>query len=264
MGFQYKLGLNVLDGPFKVEGNESGLFACLLDDIPYWTNLTDDSEFVGRIDIPHGAKVVARKHKIKVDKLILSDVVPIQIFFKQWYHPYYVLHCDPFNLRFILPDDQTWYQGIMAVEGHPHAFAHLDKEHHEWTQYEIMLKANGNCLQYIPIQPEEACKLAVQQNGMVLGSIRKRKPEYCELAVKQNGLALQFVEDQTEELCLTAVKQNPMAIRYVKDQTFAIAWAVWNRDKRLRSYLRPDFVRVVEMKSRDLSKRLLEGCIQMK
>ncbi len=263
MGFQYTLGLNVLPTPFEPEGEEGGLFACLLNDVPYWTNLYDDCEFVGQIDIPQEAKVVTRHRKIKVDKLILSNVVPIQIFFKQWFHPYYVLHCDPFNLRFILPDEQTWYHGLMAVEGHPHAFQYLDQDHHHWTQYEPMLSRNGNCIQYLPTQPDEACRMAVKQNGLVLGIIRNRSPELCLLAVHQNGLALQFVENQTEELCLTAVRQNPMAIQYVKDQTFAIAWDAWRKDKRVQPYIKPSHVTWFERKSRDLSKRLLEGCIKM-
>ena len=75
-GYQYKNGLNILDGDFNEENicAKGGLYFCAYNDFGKWVNYREmKMEYMWTVKIPDDAKVVVMDEKIKTDKFILSD-----------------------------------------------------------------------------------------------------------------------------------------------------------------------------------------------
>ncbi len=57
---------------------------------------------------------------------------------------------------------------------------------------------NSNVFQYVKIQTNELCLIAVSKNGYLLQFVKNQTDEICLASVKQYGESLFFVENQTD------------------------------------------------------------------
>lgn len=63
-------------------------------------------------------------------------------------------------------------------------------------------------------EPKEGLHKILEQDGMQLQYVTVQTEEDCLIAVRQNGMALQFVKVQTEQICIAAYKQNPDSLQF--------------------------------------------------
>lgn len=80
----------------------------------------------------------------------------------------------------------------------------------------LMVKNDGNALEFVKEQSEEICLEAVKQNGSALMFVKKQTEQICLEAVKQKGWALKYVEKQTPKICMVALNQDPDSCRHVR------------------------------------------------
>lgn len=76
-GYTYVPGLNVCPDPWTDEDLGGGLYACELRYLPLWLGLYPDITEVAWVQVPAGAKVRLLGCKIKADRLVLSEFMPL-------------------------------------------------------------------------------------------------------------------------------------------------------------------------------------------
>jgi hypothetical protein len=236
-GYQYKLGLNEYKGPFTDSSTKDGFFFCLMNDIPEWLQLYDDISTITHVDLCPDSRVQRFKNRLKTDKFILRDPIPVQDFCDTYFSPYYLTYFNPLNLKFC--KNQNRFMADDAIERNVHTYAFT-----EYRTFELLNKhisENGFNIKYTKYPMPEVFDTAVRQNGLALAyvPVKYRTYERCKLAVQQTGLALAFVPEQTEELCEIACKQNGYAIQYVKKQTAFIVFYACSQNKHVADLCDP-------------------------
>ena len=192
-GYQYKEGLNILDGEFnnqKICGH-GGLYFCRKEYILTWINYGDkEMYYVWDVMLCDDSKIVDMYDKLKTDKFILR------------------------NKRYIWSDEEICK---LAVQKNGKTLQYVVNQTEEICK--LAVQQNGLVLEYVKNQTEEICKLAVRQHGYALQYVKEPfiTEEICKLAVQKNGYALYYVKNQTEEICRLAVQQNRMALRNIRD-----------------------------------------------
>ena len=91
----------------------------------------------------------------------------------------------------------------------------LEKEGNMYKLVEV-IQEHPEYIQYLKVQTDGICRVAVTNNPMTLKYVRVQTEELCRIAVSLNGLALKYVRVQTEELCRIATSNNKEAAKYVK------------------------------------------------
>ena len=186
-GYQYKEGLNCLNGKFnskKICG-PGGLYFCDEKDIGKWISYSDKvMHYIWDVTLLDDSKLVDMGNKLKTDKFILQ------------------------NKRTIWDNNELCK---LAVQKHGWALQFVDHQTDEICK--IAVKQDGHALKHVDHQTEEICKLAVRRNGYSLQYVKDQTEEICKLAVKLNGLSLRSVKEQTEEICKLAVKLNGYALQ---------------------------------------------------
>jgi hypothetical protein len=199
-GFTYKEGLNIDHIPFNPinpigKCMEGGLYFCEAADLyrylEYGTLIAD-------VEIPPDAQVYREEHKLKADRIILKNIVPLE--------------------KHVLWSDPDFCKTIVSRCGS--IIIYVRDQNDEVCNIAIM--QNGYAIFFVKDQSDEMCKTAVSQHGCALRYVKDQTEELCKIAVAQNGNAIQYVKHQNEELCKIAVSQDGHAIRFVKDQTDTI------------------------------------------
>ena len=75
-GYQYKEGLNCLDGEFNNEKicDSGGLYFCRKEDIYKWINYNDKvMHYIWDVELCEDSKIVDMGDKLKTDKFILKN-----------------------------------------------------------------------------------------------------------------------------------------------------------------------------------------------
>ena len=222
-GYQYKEGLNCLDGEFNNEKvcGSGGLYFCRKEDIGKWTYYNEKQmHYIWDVKLCEDSKIVDMGDKLKTDKFILSNKRSI------WDNGELCkLACikNGKALKFVKNELMTDEICKLAVSKNGISLMYVPPELMSEEIFKLAVRQIGLSLSYVPpeLMSEEICKLAVQQNGYALKYVKPElmSEEICKLAVRQNGYSLRCVEEQTEEICKLAVQQNGDALQYVKKQT---------------------------------------------
>ncbi|MBS0626747.1 MAG: DUF4116 domain-containing protein [Verrucomicrobia bacterium] len=127
---------------------------------------------VADVAIPKDTRVYQGddKTKWKADKLILSNIRPVEQFI----------------------NELSVEDSIRLVQNSLWIFPYVKEQTPELCK--IAVKQNGWALQFVKEQTPELCKLAVQQNGMALQFVKEQTPELCEITVKNDCMAFRFVK----------------------------------------------------------------------
>jgi hypothetical protein len=180
-GMTYKEGLNVDVLPFNPHGEcqQGGLYFTTAAFVGEWMN--PDWPLIADVTIPADAQVYPEKcgTKWKADRLVLSNIRPLHVFFQSHFVP----SCN------------------LAVQGniiYPRTCLRADR---------IVLNQDN----------EDDCLAVVRFWGSNLGYIERQTPAVCEAAVRQSRYAIQYAKEPIPELCYLAVRAHPTAIRYVKN-----------------------------------------------
>ncbi len=172
-----------------------------LDDGPYYFSDRENiakflaaGDWIAQVTIPEDVEIVRHDDYMKADRIILSDVQPIQDW-EAWSDPEFCAAAVKQNiaaLKFIKVPSVL----LEAV------------------------KENASALYLIEHQTDEICLAAVQENGMSLQFVKRQTDEICRAAVENTAYALKFVQNQTDEICQAAIKQNEYAaIQNMKQPT---------------------------------------------
>ena len=87
----------------------------------------------------------------------------------------------------------------------------------------------------------------LEKDGTYLEFVRVQEDALCRVAILENWRALQFVRNQTYELCLLAININPHAIQYVRNLTIQLCVFALRKDESIVDYIK-DFVKKYERK----------------
>ena len=188
-GYQYKEGLNCLNGEFNNEKKcgSGGLYFCREEDIGKWTWYNGKQmHYIWDIELCEDSKIIDMGNKLKTDKFILS------------------------NKRSIWNNEEFCK---LAVQKNGNALKYVKPEFMSYEICKLAVQQDYNLLHYIKEQTEEICKLAVQRDGYALIHVKKQTEELCKLAVQQNGEALYYVEPELRsyEICKLAVQKYGFA-----------------------------------------------------
>jgi hypothetical protein len=202
-GYQYKEGLNELDGPFNEEPicAKGGLYFCFKKDCGRWVEYRNmKMENAWCVKIPDDAKIVIMDGKMKTDKFILTDKRNI------W------------SLEELCK---------LAVQQNGLYLWYVKEQTEELCK--LAVQQNGIALQFVKEQTEELCKLAVHQNCHVLCHVKEQTEKICKLAVQQDSYALKYVKEQTEEICKLAIQQNGYALKHDKRANKRALYRAFNK-----------------------------------
>ena len=84
---------------------------------------------------------------------------------------------------------------------------------------------------------KNVCEL-LEKDGTYLEFVRVQTDTLCQVAILQNWKALQFVRNQTPEICLLAVNINPHAIQYIRNLTIQLCVFVLRKDERVIDHIK--------------------------
>ena len=221
-GYQYKEGLNCLDGEFnnkKVCGS-GGLYFCRKEDIGKWTFYNyKQMHYIWDVKLCEDSKIVDMGDKLKTDKFILSNKRSI------WDNKELCKLSVSNNgnaLEFVKPEFMSYEICKLAVQQSGYALQYVPSEFISYEICKLAVQRDGYALKYVPpgLMNEEICKLAFQENGYTLRYVSPElmNEEICKLAVQQDGYALQYVppELMNKEICKLAVQNTLFAIPYIK------------------------------------------------
>ena len=156
--------------------------------VPLYVNY---GKLIADVTLPDDAKVYVETNKFKADKIIISNIRPLEKFFSDFNYP--KLHAVKLNGKILK----------------------YFKEQTEKICLEAVKQAQ-DILKYIEKPNKEICLEAVREDGYNLRHVENQTEEICIEAVKQNGYVLKFVKNQTPKIYLEAVKQNPVAERHIR------------------------------------------------
>ncbi len=266
--FEYIEGINEFQGRFDADAEKNGLFFCCFNDIPRWLHLSDDIEFVWKVDLLEDSKVYTYNHKMKTNKMRIRDPVPLLEFIEANFAADYLTECNVANLKFTMKEQRLLLDEISSREKYYLINAIMARR---ILMNDICLKCvqvDGTLLQYVIHQlphiciaainqnprafefckngMEEIIELAIEKRGMNIMFVHKQTRDLCLKAVRQDGNALYGIKEQWEELCVEAVTQNPYAIIHVREQTPWIAIEAYKRNKDILGLLRDDLKAIIE------------------
>jgi hypothetical protein len=219
-GFQYKLGLNVLEEKFNtndMECSDGGLYFCNLEDVVIWLSLYTNP-LICKVDIPNNANVIKLQRKYKTDCIILSNPVGLFEFME--------MHNLEDDVIKYYKNDKTWLTYVrdqtidMCMMAVLKNGLLLEYVHNQLSTICLSaVRQNGNALQFVKNQTEEICKIAIKNTSSALQFVKNQTEEICLIAVTKNGNSLEYVQVQTEQICLCAVRNKGIALKYVIAQT---------------------------------------------
>ena len=221
-GYQYKEGLNCLDGEFNNEKicGSGGLYFCRKEDSYKLINYNDKvMYYIWDVELCEDSKIVDMGDKLKTDKFILSNKRSI------WDNKELCKLSVSENgnaLEFVKPEFMSYEICKLAVQQSGYALQYVIPELMTDEICKLAVQRDGYALKYVPskLMNEEICKLAVQQDGYALQYVPPElmNKEICKLAVQQDGYALQYVppELMNKEICKLAVQNTLFAIQYIK------------------------------------------------
>ena len=178
-GYQYKEGLNCLEGKFNSDNicAEGGLYFCDEKDIGKWVNYGNKvMHYIWDVTLFDDSKLVVMGDKLKTDKFIIQNKRTI------W-------DDNGLNLRYVV--HQTEELCKLAVQ-------EFVKDQTEEI-CKLAVRQNGHALKYVDHQTDKICKLAVQQDGFSLEWVKNQTDEICKLAVRRNGHALESVKNKPKK-----------------------------------------------------------------
>ena len=195
--FQWKKGLNVLKEPFDSEPGcgPGGLYYCEAQNVDEHMHYIEP-DLIADVTIPPGARTVTMAKKSKSDRVILSNIRPMD----EW---------SAF-------DDEEFVSSYMDIRNIP-------ESKRSETIYLAAVKENGYALKHVPEdkRTKELCLAAVKENGHAIRYVPEDQlsKEICLAAVTQNGYTLECVPEdkRSREICLAAVKETGDALNYVPD-----------------------------------------------
>ena len=220
-GYQYKEGLNCLDGEFNNEKicGSGGLYFCRKEDIGKWSFYNyKKMHYIWDVKLCEDSKIVDMGDKLKTDKFILSNKRSI------WDNEEIcklVVQQNGLLLKFVKQDIMNEEICKLACIKNGHALKFVKQDLMNEEICKLAIKQNGYSLEYVKPEliTDEICKLVVQQDCYALCYVNPEliTDEICKLAVQQNGYALKYVKPElmTEEICKLAVQQNGYALKYV-------------------------------------------------
>lgn len=179
--FQYKIGLNELDG--KLDDSGRGLYVSWK---PWLFFIHGD--LITPVTIPDDADIIVMNDMLRVNKLVLGNPIPISEAKLNW------------------PE---------AVRENGHALKYVKHQTEEMCLTAVA--KHGLALKYVNKQKPSICLAAVTQNGMALAYARVQTPAICIAAVKQNKAALPMVNYMQPLKPYETVWQDPETVDAITD-----------------------------------------------
>jgi hypothetical protein len=224
-GYQYKEGLNCLNGEFNNEKicDSGGLYFCRKEDIGKWCTygFYKIMYYIWDVELCEDSKIVDMGDKLKTDKFIIKNKRTI------WDNEEICKLAVQYNgylLQYVNQKVMTYEICKLAVQQNYDAFKYVKPELMTDEICKLAVSKNGYAIQIIKpeLMTDEICKLAVRKNGEALQYVKPElmTEEICKLAVQKNGNALKYVKPElmTDEICKLAVQQNGYALKYVKPE----------------------------------------------
>jgi hypothetical protein len=198
--FQYQEGLNIDHLPFNPSSQCSpgGLYFCEFNDVALYISY---DFLIADVTLPDDARVYKEAFKYKADKIILSNIRPVQEL-TEWQDP-------SFQLAIVKKD-------VDAIK-------YITQPSHEVQLAAV--KQYGHAIKYITNPSNELQLAAVKQYGAAIRWITNPSHEVQLAAVKQNGYAIQFITNPSKEVQLAAVKQYGDAIKWIKHPSHEVQLA---------------------------------------
>lgn len=250
-GYQYQLGLNVDIYPLNKKRwcARGGLHISTFENIYRYFKY---GVYVAEIELPADAVVLIKDGDIKVDKIIIKNIIDIKNFDELWGNEELCIKAvkeDKMSLRYV--KEQTEKICLAAV------------------------KNDGDALRYVKKQTKEICLAAIEQNMESLQFIGEEWEELYEYAIEKDPLNIQYIHDPSHELCISAIYENAEAVEHVpwatnSMMTVAVCtnpniiekWKELEDDKEilylLAVYLDPSTIKHVEFPTRNMH-RLAHG-----
>ena len=125
--------------------------------------------------------------------------------------------------RVTIPDDARVYveDKKFKTDGIILGNRMLIKDMDEWNDdkmCEIIIRSNGDMVQYAKNKSYKLYKLAVESKGNALEHVLNQTDELCKIAVQKDGMALLYVKNKTKAICMLACEENFHAKRYIRDE----------------------------------------------
>ena len=255
-GYEYKEGLNVLNGEFNTKSicAEGGLYFCEIIHIFRWLSYNGkEMYYIWDVILPDDALIVKMRLTSKTNKFILKNK---RYIWEDQECCKLIVQNDGMKLKNMINPSEDIYKlaikqnGLainyipeniiksnigeklceLAVKQNFNALKFIIPEKQSFNICKIALQNDGHTLQYISEQVFEMCKIAVSTNGLALKFVNKKYlygihgEELCRIAIIQNCWALEFVpkEIQTFELCKLAVMSQGWTIKFVHNKTVDI------------------------------------------
>jgi hypothetical protein len=179
-GYQYKEGLNCLNGEFNNEKicGSGGLYFCRKEDTGKWCNYGYKlMYYIWDVELCEDSKIVDMGDKLKTDKFILKNKRTI------W-------------------DNEEICKLIVQYDGNFLNYVNQKVMTDEICK--LAVQQNGYVLRLIKpkFMTDEICKLAVNQNGLALQFVKPElmTNEICKLAIKQNPDSKCYVKKTKNKL----------------------------------------------------------------
>lgn len=222
LGFQYKEGLNINTEEFIPGGScePGGLYYTSHQWIGRWFNRA--WPLIADVTLPPDARIYPEPcgTKWKADRLVLSNIRPIEAFLAEQSHAQLVewmKQSDNGQIFALMP--QTPELCTAAINFRAWNIQMLHKQTPELCA--LAVSRNWTTIQAVGHVTVELLELAMETAPEAFGYIGqdKQTPELCLAAVKRNGMNLRCVVERTDEVCLAAVRQIGCAIACVKNPT---------------------------------------------
>jgi len=210
---QYQEGLNIDHLPFNPssECSPGGLYFCEFKDVAIYFSY---GSLIADVTLPDDARVYKEAYKYKADKIVLSNIRPIQELTEEWNDPSFQL---------------------AAVRKNGYAIQYITNPSHE-VQLAVV-KQYGDAIQFITHPSPELQLAAVQQNGHAIKWFKNPSSEVQLAAVQQNGHSIYFIANPSPEVKLAAVKQNGYAIQYITKPSHEVQLAAVQQDGYAIQYI---------------------------
>lgn len=272
-GYQYQLGLNVDIYPLNKKRwcARGGLHISTFENIYRYFKY---GVYVAEIELPADAVVLIKDGDIKVDKIIIKNIIDIKNFDELWGNEELCIKAvkeDKMSLRYV--KEQTEKICLAAVKNDGDALRYVKKQTEEICIAAV--KNNGDALRYVKKQTKEICLAAIEQNMESLRFVGEEWEELYEYAIEKDPLNIQYIHDPSHELCISAIYENAEAVEHVpwatnSMMTVAVCtnpniiekWKELEDDEEilylLAVYLDPSTIKHVEFPTRNMH-RLAHG-----
>lgn len=267
-GFEYKLGLNVLQQDFDVsrECGPGGFYFCDINELPMWIYLHHDG-YISEVNLPLNAMVCRFKNKYKSDQIIINNLTKITDFiishnliidwvtrsgsilryvpieFKTTDLCALAIKSSASALEYV--ENQTDDLCKCAIDRKYFALKYVKNQTEEICKYAINISIGA--LKYVRDQTDNLCKHAINISWRGLKYVKNQTPELCKYALERSYLTLLFITNQTYELCIHALDISYKAIEYVRGQTAEIYVYALKKSRYAINYIQPTHELILEM-----------------